>query len=186
VSEKRKKELALSPSLARSLVLSSALSFSLSLLLSLFSFNLTCITDATAMGAITYSSAVAEHCALEGIEEPEGEEPEGEFESPRSSEPLAVSPEQSAETSTSGRFAMLPKAAAAATTLRRLSLSCFRSREEERERADFGKTSLEVSVPTTVPAEIATPMLSSRNHSFRAAFSAPARRTKDRAGMKTW
>jgi hypothetical protein len=99
-----------------------ALCFSLSL--SLFSLSLslpfpskpllpTCITDATAMGAITYSSAVAEHWALEGG--PEGEEENRTV--------RALSPEQSAETRTRGRLAMFPNAAAAATTFLRLSLS---------------------------------------------------------------
>lgn len=71
------------------------------------------------MGAITYSSAFAEHWALEGIpgEEAEEEEPEEENKTAR-----ALSPEHRAETRTKGRFAMFPKAAAAATTFLRLSL----------------------------------------------------------------
>ena len=74
------------------------------------------------MGAITYSSALAEHWALEGISEEEDEKEEEEGEEDNRRTLRAPSPEQRAETRTRGRLAMLPKAAAAATTLRRLSL----------------------------------------------------------------
>ena len=157
------------------------------------------------MGAITYSSAFAEHWALEGIpegneeiseEEEEEEAEEREAPGDDSRTERAPSPEQRAETRTSGKLAMFPKAAAAATTLRRLSLWSFRSPREEPETAALsplllplpflGNAAAAVAVPTRVPTEIAAPMFKSKNQSLLAAPSAPARRTNESAGMKTW
>ena len=50
----------------------------------------------------------------------------------------------------------------------------------------LGNASPAVAVPTAVPTDIATPIFNSRNQSLLAAPSAPARRTNESAGMKTW